>query len=385
MKKFLAIILAVLMTASLSVVGMAEDGIQPYGGGGRTTTVYALFEPVTEREYIAEDGYPTLVTYGVSEPDETAENSGEGMVEWTAPKISFEISGREFVNEGLRISIFGTEYGGIYIDKLQLSSFGSENNLLKVVKQESSGHYGEMRYVVKPAAPLTEAGTIEYTIVVKNTKALYKEKDNVPDKGNGPFTYKFPIAVTVTGNIPSGGGSGGSGDDKDEPAPTENAANDDKTLDTLTAGGSAEVKLTSGSAALSTDTMDTLGGHGGTLTVTVDKMTVAIPGGFGKVTEPGRIYYPLDFSASPANAADAAAAVKGTNAKTEVVKAGGDMVMPTTVTVTLKTRLTGTVRVYYYNPETRRYTLIASPTAQDGKITFATRQMGYLVLTTGTV
>ena len=34
MRKFLAILLAVLMTASLSVVGFAEEGIQPYGGGG---------------------------------------------------------------------------------------------------------------------------------------------------------------------------------------------------------------------------------------------------------------------------------------------------------------------------------------------------------------
>ena len=61
------------------------------------------------------------------------------------------------------------------------------------------------------------------------------------------------------------------------------------------------------------------------------------------------------------------------------------MVMPTTVTVTLKTKLTGTVRVYYYNEETRRYTLIASPAAQDGKVTFATKQMGVMVLTTGTI
>ena len=177
----------------------------------------------------------------------------------------------------------------------------------------------------------------------------------------------------------------GSSSDKSEPSPTENAANDDKTLDKLTAGESAEVKLVSGSAALSTDTMDALGGHGGKLTVTVDKMTVAIPGGFGMVNEPGRIYYPMDFSDNLANAGDLAAAVKGDKAKTEVVKAGGDMVMPTTVTVTLKTKLTGTVNVYYYNPETRRYTLLASPVAKDGKITFTTKQMGHLVLTTGTI
>lgn len=382
MKKFLAILLAVLMTASLSVVGMAEE-IQPRGGGVYGTTLYAIFRPVVDREFIDDDGYSTLVTYGVGVPNETEENSVEGMKEWTAPKVEFEISGEEFVKDGFCVSIYNDEYSGTYVGNLELSSFSSENGLLKVVKQGKYNEIsGDMFYIVKSAAPLSEAGTIEDTIIVKNAKAMYKEMNDVADKGDGPFTFKFPVAITVTGDIPTGGGSS---DDHDTPPATENAANDDKTLDKLAAGESAEVKLTSGSAALATDTMDTLGSHGGKLTVTVDKMTVAIPGGFGKVNEPGRIYYPLDFSDSLATAADLAAAVKGEKAKTEVVKAGGDMVMPTTVTVTLKTKLTGTVNVYYYNDTTRRYTLLASPAAKDGKITFATKQMGTMVLTTGTI
>ncbi len=388
MKKFFAILLAVLMTASLSVVGMAEEGIQTYGGGVYGTTLYAVFEPVVDRYFTNEYGNTQLVNYGVGVPNETEENSVEGMKEWTAPKVEFEISGEEFVKDGFRVSICNDEFSWTYVGNLELSSFSSENGLLKVVKQ---GEYNEITgssfYIVKSAAPLSEAGTIEDTIIVKNTKAINKEMNDVADKGDGPFTFKFPVAITVTGDIPTGGGStgGGSSDDHDTPPATENAANDDKTLDKLAAGESAEVKLTSGSAALATDTMDTLGSHGGKLTVTVDKMTVAIPGGFGKVNEPGRIYYPLDFSDSLANAADLAAAVKGEKAKTEVVKAGGDMVMPTTVTVTLKTKLTGTVNVYYYNDTTRRYTLLASPAAKDGKITFATKQMGTMVLTTGTI
>lgn len=382
MKKFLAILLAVLMTASLSVVGMAEE-IQPRGGGVYGTTLYAVFRPVVDREFIDDDGYSTLVTYGVGVPNETEENSVEGMKEWTAPKVEFEISGEEFVKDGFCVSIYNDEYSGTYVGNLELSSFSSENGLLKVVKQGKYNEIsGDMFYIVKSAAPLSEAGTIEDTIIVKNAKAMYKEMNDVADKGDGPFTFKFPVAITVTGDIPTGGGSS---DDHDTPPATENAANDDKTLDKLAAGESAEVKLTSGSAALATDTMDTLGSHGGKLTVTVDKMTVAIPGGFGKVNEPGRIYYPLDFSDSLATAADLAAAVKGEKAKTEVVKAGGDMVMPTTVTVTLKTKLTGTVNVYHYNDTTRRYTLLASPAAKDGKITFATKQMGTMVLTTGTI
>ena len=379
MRKFLAILLAVILTASLSVVGMA--GVVMTG-----TTLYLHVDTVIERRDPVND---YILSWNII-PNETAENSGEGAVEWISPKFELDISADELVEEGFLISVVNDEEsqsilgGGTQWEKVKVTSFTSENGVFKF--QKVANQWGDYQCNVKLAQPLTEVGTFEDTIVVRTPKAMYKEKNNIADRGNGPFTYKFPIAITVTGDIPAGGGNGGgSSDDKDEPAPTENAANDDKTLDTLTAGGSAEVKLTSGSAALSTDTMDTLGGHGGKLTVTVDKMTVTIPGGFGKVTEPGRIYYPLDFTASPANADDAAAAVKGTNAKTEVVKAGGDMVMPTTVTVTLKTRLTGTVRVYYYNPETRRYTLIASPTAQDGKITFATRQMGILVLTTGTI
>ena len=384
MKKFFAILLAVLMTASLSVVGMAE-GIQPRGGGDSMTTLHVLYEPVTDRYYM-DGGYPTLVTYAVSDPIETEENSVEGMVEWSAPKAEFEVSGEELVKEGVKVFVqVGGETAFMYVGDAKIVSITSENGLVNFRK--TTDHWGRECYILKSAQTLTEAGVLEDTIIMKTPKAMYKEKNNVADKNDGPFTYKFPFAITVTGDIPTGGGStgGGSSDDHDTPPATENAANDDKTLDKLSAGESAEVKLTSGSAALATDTMDTLGSHGGKLTVTVDKMTVAIPGGFGKVNEPGRIYYPLDFSDSLANAADLAAAVKGEKAKTEVVKAGGDMVMPTTVTVTLKTKLTGTVNVYHYNDTTRRYTLLASPAAKDGKITFATKQMGTMVLTTGTI
>ena len=384
MKKFFAILLAVLMTASLSVVGMAE-GIQPRGGGDSMTTLHVIYEPVTARYYM--DGeYPMMVTYAVSDPIETEENSVEGMVEWSAPKAEFEVSGEELVKEGVKVFVqVGGDTAFMYVGDAKIVSITSENGLVNFRK--TTDRWGGEYYVLKSAQALTEAGVLEDTIIMKTPKAMYKEKNNVADKNDGPFTYKFPFAITVTGDIPTGGGStgGGSSDGHDTPPATENAANNDKTLDKLAAGESAEVKLTSGSAALATDTMDTLGSHGGKLTVTVDKMTVAIPGGFGKVNEPGRIYYPLDFSDSLANAADLAAAVKGEKAKTEVVKAGGDMVMPTTVTVTLKTKLTGTVNVYHYNDTTRRYTLLASPAAKDGKITFATKQMGTMVLTTGTI
>ena len=201
-----------------------------------------------------------------------------------------------------------------------------------------------------------------------------------PDRTD--FSWHMDIGPAGT----SSGNTSGSDDKKGEPSVTDNVINTEETIQAIAYGDELlELKVTNGSAGIGLTTMDTLGNYHTTISVQNGSMRVDIPGGFGKVTEPGRIYYPMDFMDNLANAAELAAPVKGDNAKTEVVKAGGDMVMPTTVTVTLKTRLTGTVRVYYYNPETRRYTLIASPTAQDGKITFATRQMGTLVLTTGTI
>ena len=59
------------------------------------------------------------------------------------------------------------------------------------------------------------------------------------------------------------------------------------------------LKLTNGSAGLSTDTIDTLGGSKGKLTLQNGGMTVTIPGGFGKVNEPGRIYFPFDYEDAP--------------------------------------------------------------------------------------
>ncbi len=352
MKKILALILAVVMAVSFSVVGMAEDsGIVPYGGGGVEYATMLNGKTPYDTVYIempVEDpkGTGVLVTLDIAEICEDKDNWRAIPSNSTNHVFYFSkstrVSKNGWAHYQCRIKPIGStkvEVGDVLEDTLSISLLNGDRSF-------------------------QETFTINMTIVEGTV--------TTPDKP-APGTPRPPVVDS------------GSSSDKSEPSPTENAANNDKTLDKLSAGESAEVKLTSGSAALSTDTMNTLGGHSGKLTVTVDKMTVAIPGGFGKVNEPGRIYYPMDFSDNLANAGDLAAAVKGDKAKTEVVKAGGDMVMPTTVTVTLKTKLTGTVRVYYYNEETRRYTLIASPAAQDGKVTFATKQMGVMVLTTGTI
>ena len=65
--------------------------------------------------------------------------------------------------------------------------------------------------------------------------------------------------------------------------------------------------------------------------------------------------------------------------------AGGAMTLPTAATVTLKTRLTGTINVYLYDEDTGKFTLVASPAAKDGTVTFTTRRMGFFLLTTGRI
>ena len=339
MKKFLAIVLAVLMTVSLSVVGMA--------GGGNDLGGIWCFQP---------DENPSRVYHSLDE-----------FLEFRSSHLLPETLN---VGEQVQVALYDVKEETI------------EGQYTITIKKYTGPTAWTSKTpniaIVSNTGLVTAVGAGNQAIITFNNDPYYLGyRPKVIGNGSGEGGNPTPPPTPTPG--------GGSSDDHDAPPATENAANDDKTLDKLAAGESAEVKLTSGSAALATDTMDTLGSHGGKLTVTVDKMTVSIPGGFGKVNEPGRIYYPMDFSDNLANAADLAAPVKGDGAKTEVVKAGGDMVMPTTVTVTLKTKLTGTVNVYYYNPETRRYTLLASPVAKDGTITFATKQMGTMVLTTGTI
>ena len=141
-------------------------------------------------------------------------------------------------------------------------------------------------------------------------------------------------------------------------------------------------------ASLSVDTMATLAGSKVGLRANLDNgaAEVVIPGGFTMPTGTGVLGYSLGFQKEPlyTNLMTADVAAKNPDAKTEVYKVGGG-VLPTTATVTIKTKIAGKVNVYYWNEATRRYTLIASPTAENGKVTFATKQLGSLVVTTGTI
>ena len=164
-----------------------------------------------------------------------------------------------------------------------------------------------------------------------------------------------------------------------------------KAQSVTTAAGTAitavPVKLSGLEASLSLDTMDLLAGGKVGLKASINSgaAEVILPAGFTHTPEPGRFGYPLGFQKDPRGSDLMTELVKGDTAKTETCKLGGNVVLPTTATVTIKTKLDGKVNVYYWNDETRKATLIASPTAADGKVTFATKQLGHLILTTGTI
>ena len=162
-----------------------------------------------------------------------------------------------------------------------------------------------------------------------------------------------------------------------------------QTVETATGSTSTvvPVKLHGLEASLSVDTMDLLadGKVGIKANINNGAAEIILPNGFQHTPEPGRFGYPLGFQKDPRDAELMKSAVKEEDAKTEAYKLGGNVVLPTTATVTIKTKLEGKINVYYWNDETKKATLIASPTAADGKVTFATKQLGHLILTTGTI
>lgn len=281
---------------------------------------------------------------------------------------------------------------------------------IEVVQDTSDGAELPKEEQLLEIGEITKNGK-EFTIQITPVKAGFEHIGVFAIDDTGWRIGKgWELEVSKDGNFASYDPFVGTEDN----SPTDNAANSNETAEAIreaaqvltsgagelpknavsvsTASGATmtaiPVKLSSGSAALSVDTANTLGENGVALSANVDNgaMEVILPGGFGQINEPGRIYYPLDLNTAPSCAEEMKAAVKGNeDTRTETVKAGGDMVLPTTATITLKTKLEGRVNIYYYNEETRRFTKLATASPADGKVTFATRQMGHLVLTTGTI
>lgn len=236
---------------------------------------------------------------------------------------------------------------------------------------------------------------------------------------DGKHTNTYKVTFTVKGTInppPSGGGGGGS-----TPPPSQNTANDPETAEkvndtiaalkdptkelpkeavkTTIAGGAGitviPLKLTSGSASLGTDIFNTIGSAPATvgLKLTVSSgvaggsAEIIIPGGFGKITEPGRFNFPMDYETKAASNDTMLKAVKGDNAVSMTAKVGGNFTLPVTATVTVPTKLVNgsNVNIYKYDPVTDKLIVVGKAVVKDGKITFATKMMGELLFTTGTV
>ncbi len=167
--------------------------------------------------------------------------------------------------------------------------------------------------------------------------------------------------------------------DSDSYTATDNDANTTETQDAIRAGEDVSVEIHNPANAISLKTMNLLGANSGaSLTVSIGDMSVTIPGGFGTVTEAGRVYYPMDYR-SPAKAASEMEKLAG-GADCEAVEAGAPMTMPTAVTVTLETDLEGTVHVYLYSEDSGKLTYVASPAEDDGTVTFTATRLGCFLL-----
>lgn len=149
---------------------------------------------------------------------------------------------------------------------------------------------------------------------------------------------------------------------------------------------SVSVNMYGMSARISVDGMKTMADASVSLRVNLDggAAEVLIPGGFPLPDNPGVLYYTVGFQQDPLYSNLMRAGVKEVDARTEVYRLGGGE-LPTTVTVTLKTKLKGPVNIYRWNEDTRRATLLATAAAEGGKVTFATKQLGNLIVTTGTI
>ena len=171
-------------------------------------------------------------------------------------------------------------------------------------------------------------------------------------------------------------------DDDDNESPTENESSTDKTTDALENGENVVLKLHNGSAAIHSNTMDLLGTSKGSLTIKNGGTTITIPGGFGNVTEPGRIFYSFDCGNDFPYSGNVDKTFQyGNDYSYEKAKIGAnETTLPTTAKVTLNTNLTGAVEVYKYDYMRGTYKLVTTTTENQGTVTFNTKEMGDFVL-----
>lgn len=163
-----------------------------------------------------------------------------------------------------------------------------------------------------------------------------------------------------------------------------------KVVTVTTAGGASvpavTVKLYGMEAAITKENMELLASGSTGLQVNLDNgaVEILIPAGFTMPPSKNVFAYPLGHQLEPMYSFLMREAVKEPDAQTEVHLLGGGE-LPVAATVTMKTKVKGPVNVYYFNPETWRVSYLTSATAENGKVTFATKQLGNLIITTGTI
>lgn len=175
---------------------------------------------------------------------------------------------------------------------------------------------------------------------------------------------------------------------------TVKSANDGKSTSKVqnftTAAGTSvpavSVKLYGFDVSLSIDMMRTLaqGSTGLKVNLNNGAAHVLIPPAFDFPSSPGVLGYDLAYQSEPMYNYLMRALVKGDNTLTETHRLGGGQ-LPTPATITLKTKLAGTVNVYHWDESTRKATFLTTGNAEAGKVTFATKQLGNLIVTNGTI
>ena len=408
MKRILAALLAAAMMLSLSVVGFAESTTETVSDlTGLTDAVknsnitITLGKDITVSEPLVVSGTNVTIigngnTIKVENPNTFTQKSKNGSV------ITITGNGARLVgvtvdgggNVTTTASGLGRKYG--------IQVYGSSASAtLKNVTVKNCGGWGAMlsnRGTLNTEGTLTLSGN-GYGIEVSDGGSLNLGDtslnigsqpepiiwvdERTPTKMENIDVGSTGLELTTdeSGNIVGTPSAAFVSSSDDNIAVTDNDANTSEAKDAIRAGETVEVELRNSAPAIALDTMNLLGANeDASLVASIGDMTVAIPGGFGRVTEAGRIYYPLGFRSPSRQESDMEDFVPA-GAEFETVEAGGSMTMPAAVTVTLETDLEGTVHVYLYDEDADRGTYIASPVEEDGKVTFTTTRLGHFLLT----
>jgi len=446
-KRFLALILAVAMMAAMSVVAMAGGGGDDYWSVEMTNTktgksYFRAAAPLAPGEqlqlqlyYHDENGHTGVwndVTWESTDTSRVAISGnvatylgvdGDDAEVTVIPHVNSvpEVIGREpgtcgYIFLGgktqLRLQPDSEGFDPESTDSVFLDA-GKTMTITATVKNTETGEEIEEGNVTwsssKPdSVSIEETGPRTAAVTMKNDSAhitaeysdsnghkrtdviyiLFQKTPTTPSKPSRPSTSSTAVDSPHESERDSNTAA------QEAAVDAMVAANDGKSASKVqnvaTAAGTTvpavPVKLYGLSASLSIDTMEAIATGKTGLKVNLDNgaAEVLIPAGFTMPKNTGVLAYPLGHQKDPYGANLMKDAVKEDSAKTEVHKLGGGT-LPTTATVTIKTKLTGAVNIYRWDEDTRKAALVASATASGGKVTFAAKQLGNFIITTGTI